>query len=795
MCQVSAAELAAALSRADPATRRALAELLPTAPDGTEPVSALAGQLAEAAQAGPETRAALRAWLATVPAPGADATAGTSNGVSGAARVTGPVVQARDISGGIHVHEHGRPAKQVLPPRVPRQLIPAPAQLTGRAGDLAALDALRAAATGGGPSLIVVTGAAGVGKTALSATWLRAQAAAYPHGQLYADLRGHSTAGPAGPGEVLGRFLRAFGVGHVPADLPEQTALWRTVTAGLRISLLLDNAFSAAQVRPLLPGSPDALTVVTSRRRLSGLGVDGAAFRLLDVLDPAATVELLARRLGGDRVAREPAAALGLARLCAGLPLAVCVAAARLAARPRQPLAVLAGAMSRESERLATLEAGGEGAVRAALDDTYASLAPATARCYRRLGLAPVTEFGTAVTGAAAGVSPEPAARLLDELVEVNLVEELGPDRHRFHDLIRLHAAQRAAAEETPAGREEAVRRVLDWYLATATGARALLSPTHRRLRRDYARQPQGVPDFPDEASALAWLDAERQHLMTAVRTAAERGWDATAWQTVDSMQPLFLRLRPLDLWIEAHTVGLAAAERAGHTAGVSRMLTTGGSGLSNAGRYDDAVSWFGRALEGARRDSDRRAEAQALHGLGQSHRLAGRLGPATAFFLAALTIREEIGYARGAALTRVCLGDIALAAGRPLAAVRWLARARADLLAVPDPYDAARALAFLGRAHAADGVTDFAVAERELRDALEEFAAAGSVHWQGRVLELLGESAAGRGEPETARDWYERSLAVYLPVSPVDARRLTARLGAQDPGPPQDRGAPPQPR
>lgn len=776
MDEVTVPELAAALGRADEAALRVLSGLLPgeelprAGLGDAAAASTVADRLLRRAAARPELRTAIRLWMAAAP---------TVNSIAGDARIAGAAVQARDISGGLHLHAYHRPAP---PQRVPRQLIPSPPHFTDRARDLAALDALRAGQADTS-AVIVVSGAAGVGKTALASRWLRGLAGEYPDGQVYADLRGHSSEEPAAPGTVLGRFLRAFGLDHVPAELAEQTALWRTVTADLRIVVMLDNALSAAQVRPLLPASAAALVVVTSRRRLPGLGVDGAAFHQLDVLDPGAAVELLSRRLGDERVAREREAAYGLARLCAGLPLAVCVAAARMAARPRQPLAVLAGAMSRESDRLTTLDAGGDWAVRTVLDESYAALAPDIATGYRQLGIPFVTEFGADVVAAACALPGDRAERLLDELVDVNLVEELGPDRYRFHDLIRLHAAQRAAEEEPPEAREAALRRVLDWYLATATAARAVLSPTHRHLRRDYAYRPADLRAFPDDGAALTWLDHERLHLMAAVRIAAEHGWDATAWQLVDSMQPLFLRLRPYDLWIEAHRIGLAAADRAGHEQGVSRMLTTGGSGLYNAGRYDEAIEWFTRALHGARRDGDRRAEAQALHGLGQSHRLAGRLERASALFREALGLREAIGYGRGAALSRLCLGDIALASGRPRDAVALLTRARAELLAVPDPYDAARALAHLGRAHAAPGITDFAAAEHHLRGALDEFALTGSVHWQARVLEMLGETAADRRDRVAARDWYEQSLARYAPVSPMDAQRLGARLRGLDSG------------
>jgi tetratricopeptide (TPR) repeat protein len=361
-------------------------------------------------------------------------------------------------------------------------------------------------------------------------------------------------------------------------------------------------------------------------------------------------------------------------------------------------------------------------------------------------------------------------------------MEDLSPDRrtgqgrYRFHDLVRLHASQLAASMDAPADRQDTVRRVVDLLLEHATSAEALLSPSHRTLRRDYAFPPDEPAAFTGQRDALDWLDTERSHLMAALRTAAEQGWDATAWQIADAMWPLFLRLRPYDLWIEAHELGLAAARRACDPAAESRMLTSGGAGLRNAGRHDDAVVWYEQALRCALRDDDRRAEAQALNGLGQSHRLAGRLETALPCFTEALRLREAIGYRRGAALTRLAMGDLALATSRATEALGLLDQARTELMAVDDGYDAARALAYLGQAHAL-ALRDYATAERLLRQATDEFEASGSVHWQARTKEFLGEIAMERRDFATARDWFEQSLALYEQVSPEDTRRLQGRL------------------
>ncbi|MGW6460427.1 NB-ARC domain-containing protein [Streptomyces sp. NPDC055078] len=691
---------------------------------------------------------------------------------------------------------------------MPRQLPPVPSHFTNRKRELAELDLLLRSPRGG-PVIAVISGPAGVGKTTLACCSLRSLADTCPDGQLYADLRAHSPDGPARPIDILGDLLRALGQEQIPWTLNERAALWRSVTADARVALLLDNALTAAQVRPLLPGSAGALTVVTSRRRLTGLGMDGAAFHPLEVMDTEDAVEILSRRIGTERVRREPEAALAMARASAGLPLAVSVTAARVAARPRQPLAVMAAALGEDgAHALDALHVEGEYAVRSALDQSYRLLTPELARGYRRLSLAPVPVLSAPVAAAACTVPTAKANWLLDELAEVNLLEDLGPelrtglDRYRFHDLIRAHARELAADGETSAHAHGAVTRVVDFYLSAATEAEALLTPSHRTLRRDYA-EPVGPPPFADAPGALRWLDAERSQLMAVLRTTVAEGLDAASWQLADAMWPLFLRLRPYDLWVEAHEIGLAAAQRVGDGDGVRRMLTSGGTGLRNAGRHAEAIDWFGQALDAARQEvarlsaggdrcdggaaadeqadrelhAARLAEAQALHGLGQTHRLAGRLAEATERFSAALALREALGYRRGAALTRLCLGDVALAANRPGDALPDLVRARADLLAEDDLYDAARALAFLGRAHARHDSSDQRLAESHLRRALGEFEATGSVHWQGRVLEMLGETAEERGDAGRAREWYDQSLARYRPVSESDARRLEERL------------------
>ncbi|MFJ9027435.1 tetratricopeptide repeat protein [Streptomyces sp. NPDC102274] len=693
------------------------------------------------------------------------------NEISGEARLYGPTVQAREVHGGIHLHP-ARPAPaRPAParPAPPRQLLPVPVHFTNREGDLASLNGLRDM----GLPLIVVSGPAGIGKTTLVSKWLRSLSTEFPDGQLYADLRGHSAGGPVGPAEILGQFLRALGAGPPSTDVVELASLWRSFTADRRIAVMLDNSFTAAQIRPLLLGGPDGLVVVTSRRRLTGLRMDGAGFHQLDALDPAAGVELLTRGIGADRVVGELPAVRRLVALCAGLPLAVCLASARLATRPRQSVGALADALARNAGggRLAALEVEGETSVHKALDASYAVLSEETARLYRTLGLLPVRTFDGMIAAASCGESPEWAERRLDELVEANLVEDVGPESCRFHDLVRTHAHGHALEDETSAAREEVLRRFCDWCLHTATAAQERLTPVQFTLPRTYVYRPDLPLPFADDVAALGWLDSHRTQLLGAVRLAWNRSWYETSWMLVDALWPLFLRLRHYAEWIEAHEIGLEAARQAGNRAAERQMLNSGAIGLGAAGRTEGAAAWYRDSLQAARVAGDVRDEGQALLGLGACHREAGRPADAVTYLNRAISVWEGCGYPRGAALARTTLGEIALAAGDLDEAVDCFTRAHAGMVAVNDPHDAARALAFLGRAGVRAGA--YAEGVARMNEALAVFTGSGAAFWQARTLEMLGESAAEHGDATAAEDFLARALALFATTSPADARRL----------------------
>jgi NB-ARC domain len=365
-----------------------------------------------------------------------DADLAWSNELSGT--VHGPAVQARSIQGDV-VFNVASPTR--MP--VPGQLPPTPQNFTDRSRELATLHGLLAGQDlARSFTLAVIMGVGGVGKTSLALRWLHQVREHYSAGQLYADLGGHRPDEAERPGNVLGQFLRALGLApeRVPVSLEEQSAVWRSLTDGLRLVILLDNAASAAQVRALLPGSGPSLVAVTTRWRIGGLAIDGARFTELGPLDEADAIELLDRVAGAGRARSEPHAARTIVQLCGRLPLAVCVSGARLAPRPRWPVERMAAELASEQHRLAALHLTEDLSVRAVFDVSYQALSDDAARSYRLLALVPGPDFGPELAAVATATAADQAGRVLEALVTANLLEETGEERFRFHDLVRLHA-------------------------------------------------------------------------------------------------------------------------------------------------------------------------------------------------------------------------------------------------------------------------------------------------------------------------------------------------------------------
>jgi tetratricopeptide (TPR) repeat protein len=712
------------------------------------------------------------------PVGGPDEGQGWRNDLSGAVR--GSVVQARSIHGDVVFNMAPDSASPV-----PRQLLPAPQNFTGRSGELTALRSLLA---GTGPTkpvtLAVITGIGGVGKTSLALRWLHDVREDFPAGQLYADLGGHQPDAAQRPEEVLGLFLRALGLRaeQVPARLDEQSAAWRSLTDGRRLAILLDNAASAAQVRTLLPGPGPSLVAITTRWRIGGLAIDGAQFLELGPLDEPDAVELLDRIAGAGRVGREPQAARAVTRLCGHLPLAVCVSGARLAPRPRWPVQRMAEELASEQGRLTALHLTEDMSVRAAFDVAYQALRPELRRGYRLLALVPGPDVGPDLAAAAIAATPDEAAQTLEALAEASLLAETDTQRYRFHDLVRLHARHQAAAEESATERETALARVLDWYLRRAVAADIVISPGRWRLNPMYEQARQDRPAFSDPAGALEYLEVGLPGLIAAVQVAHEQGFHSQAWQLCEALWGVFLYRKHFRSWIDTHAAGLAAARACGSAEPEARMLVQLGYAYYSLRQYPEATEHFSRALTLSRQAGHRLGEATALEHLALVDLRMGRHDQAIDGFFQARVVFQELGRSRGIALMTRHIGEAQLAGGQVAEAIASLRDARESFVSLSDSYMESRTLIGLAQAYLRAGQPE--TASDLLGHALGIATGLGARQEEARVRVALAEAHAALRAIGQARDHLTAALAIYSEAGAPEAADVRQRIAGLDPEP-----------
>ncbi|MEV4481694.1 ATP-binding protein [Micromonospora coxensis] len=537
--------------------------------------------------------------------------------------VSGPadLVQARDVYGGVHFHS-GDPSPSYSPPR---QLPGDVHGFVNRVEELGSLnrllvdEAVRA-------TLFVLCGTAGVGKTALALRWAHAVRQRFPDGQLYANLRGYDPGQPSRPEQVLDRFLRALGVppSAVPADLEDREALYRSRLADRRVLVLLDNAATVRQVRPLLPGTSSCLVIVTSRSMLSGLvSRDGGRRLTLRMLSEDDAVTLLQDVTADYRTGDDPQELAELARLCARLPLALRIAAERAASRPFMPLGELIQDLRNESalwDALTTEEGEEADAVRTVFAWSYRALDSSAARLFRLLGLHPGPDVSAPTAAALADVPVGQVRQPLDALVRAHLVEQSAPGRYQLHDLLRAYAVDQARHLESEKSRRAALSRVVRWYLHTADAALGRTLPFYRTVPLDPPTDVTPLT-FATAGEADAWFTIEQDNLVAATRAAADTGSPRVAWHLAVLLRSVFMHRNAFDAWFATARIGLAAA----------------------------------RSLD------DRRAEAEALESLGKAHFQSRQLVEAAEQHQAALAIRREIGDEHGMAVSINALGLLAL--------------------------------------------------------------------------------------------------------------------------------------
>lgn len=699
-------------------------------------------------------------------------------GVTGAQ--AGRLATLRDAAETARRLRHGRrgtagrtgdePPAGPAPAAVPRQLPAAYPQFVGREAELRRLDALSAAvadAAGTRPvTVTVIEGTAGVGKTTLALHWAHQVKDRFPDGQLHIDLRGFDSGAPVEAGEALYGFLLALGVapGAVPAHERVAAALLRTLLTGRRVLLVLDNARSAEQVRPLLPGTPGCLAIVTSRNRLDGLVVREGALRItLDVLPRYAARSLLERLVGAARLAREPRAADELVDLCARLPLALAVAAARVAAAPTGSMNFLVAELRQaqgeaEQGQLDVLgQADADLDLRSVFHGSYALLPPPAARLFRLLGCHPGPEIDDFACAALAGTAGPPRAQL-DALTAAHLLRQQGPGRYALHDLLRAYARE-LAGDGPPGEARAAVQRLLRHYLAAARLADRHLEPWHPAAPDagpgDPAdpvdpvdpldAAPAALPPIDGHAAATAWFDAELTTLQAVMaqaaatgglepyawrlaracalhlrrsgrrfqrglvhglaREAAGRAGDRAAWCT--ATRQLGDAVSRLDRPAEARELlheALRACRERGDDEGVREVRLSLVRMYASTGHHERALPHARLALARAARTGDPLALADGLTAVSQTEESLGRPAEALEHARRALELYERLRHLDGQAGILLGIGRCEQALGRPAEAVAVYDRSLALDRSLGDHYREAHALDHLAGAHAALG-------------------------------------------------------------------------------------------
>ncbi|MEV0456593.1 AfsR/SARP family transcriptional regulator [Catellatospora methionotrophica] len=658
----------------------------------------------------------------------------------------------------------GQLARGVEP--VPAELPAAAGHFTGRDEELSALDQLMEH-EGPEPRIGFVAGPGGMGKTALAVRWAHTAVPRFPDGQLYVDLGGHDPATALPAAQALAQVLVSLGVpaGRIPADTAARSALYRTLLSERRVLVVLDDAAGPDQVLPLVPPNAASLLLVTSRSRPTPLAVHHAVHAVtLDALDRHAAVALLARVLGRARVDREQAVAVALAELCGGMPLALRIAAAKLAARPSRPLAELAAELVHD-DRLDELSVPGDSrGVRTVFGSAYRALPAPAARLFRLLGLHPGATFTGDLAAAVVDLALPAARRVLAELVSAHLLAEVGPDRYRCHDLLRLYARERADADETAQARAEAVDRLLDWHLAVADAANRLVDPGRDRVRAAPRFPPARLPFGDDPAAALAFLDGERTGMQAVVRYAAEHGHDATAWQLTYLLTGFFDSRGHWAERVELCRWGVAAAARC-HDPGAEGLMRSGlGVALIMTRRFDEALDVLQAALALTRRCGDARGEGHVHNNIAVAHAGLRRHDEAVEAYQQALALHTARGNALGVALGLNNIGDAYVRMGRAELSLEYLARALPAARELGNARLEAAALSGLGQAHAALGDLDAAL--DHLRQALAVRRHRGDRRHEADTRNTIGTVHLRGGDHMAALDEFGRALELSREIA-----------------------------
>ncbi|GAB3947488.1 BTAD domain-containing putative transcriptional regulator [Kribbella albertanoniae] len=647
----------------------------------------------------------------------------------------------------------------------PRQLPPTVWAFTGRADELAWLESQGAAET---MTVMALVGTAGMGKTALAVHWAHRVADRFPDGQLYVDLHGHGTQDPATPIEVLTSFLRALGVPseRIPTDVPAATASYRSKLAGRRVLVILDNAGSAEQVRPLLPGEPGCLTIVTSRRRLTGLvALDGARAHVIGGLTSDDTQQLLIRLLGADRAEAEPAAVAQLGAVCAHLPLALRLAAARVAGMDGSIADCVADLASVQTLDMLAVD-DEPSAVRAVFDSSYEPLNPLAQRLFRLLGLVPGNGFTRRTAAALLDLHPERADAVLDVLVSASMIERRAAGQFAMHDLLCRYAVEKVAAESV-ADRAAALGRLFGSYLQDTEAAVVTMGSGMARITQPLAEVLPGL-EFDGSSEALAWLDAQRQSLVAAALYAAEHGPAGVAWRLCDQLRGYFWARRCHPEWLTVAEAAVAAAGDDLEAAAAARHCL--GDHYWSLGDYELAIRQYEQVVAACAKAGLARRQVGVLINLGAVHRELGHLTQAYDRLRAALDVAQCNEFAE--TTIRANLGALHVEMGRMEDAVQEHTRVLGSQASPPEQ---AFSLNSLATAHRHLGNLDEAQSCAAAGLALHR--ETGNRAGEASALETLAAIHLDRNDVAEAFTFAEDALAIAQAIANPRAETATLTM------------------
>jgi tetratricopeptide (TPR) repeat protein len=597
----------------------------------------------------------------------------------------------------------------------------------------------------------------------------------FPDGQLYVDLRG-TTEAPLAAEDVVARLLRDLGVdpSAVPADPQERDSLYRSLLSDRRVLIVLDDARDTAHVRPLIPGSTHCVVLITSRHRLSTLPANGRAD--LDILEPDDARALIDRIVGTARVEAEPDAVGDLLRACAGLPLAIRIAAARLIARPTQTIRAFADRLTDARARLDQLQADDLG-VRATFAVSYTRLPAYTraARAFRLLGLWSGPDLGAPAASALLGQPQQATEHALDTLIDAQLLQNPAPGRHRLHDLLRVYARERAQQDEHPGEVDAAIRRLLGWYLHTMANADVILRPHRTPVPLDPTDPGTDPLRFEDHHAALDWCHSEHANLVAAVRAAQTHELPDIGWRLALALWSFYYITKRREDWLATSAIGLHCARLVGNRTAEGAVLSSLGTALCESRRYDEAIERYEQALVLHRATGDDARAPGTLNSLGVAYGESGRYAQALEAFANTREIHARQGNTQGEgmALTNMALCYAEL--GRYDEAVRHNHEALSVHRAVGDRYCEAICLANLGDAHAMAGEHPLAV--ELFAESIAVHREAGNRHGTALALLCLGRSQEALGRRDVARESWREAHAIFADLGEPEAEEAAALL------------------